>query len=125
MQHPIEPAHSSGIDAPQMNDPFPARKVMSAGLSGALTTILIWLAGEFGAEMPTEVATALVSVVIFLAGYFTRPGSWERVQQPSDCDDEVLQRHIDRARELGEPLKLPQGTYHLKRDVTIPPPTDP
>lgn len=106
---------------PRMNDPFPARKVLSSGISGAVTTVLIWIAGEFGVEMPPEVATALVTLVVFAAGYLTRPGTWERVEQPSDRDDELLESQIKRASERGEPLNLPRGTYHLNRDLQIPP----
>lgn len=122
MQSPIETATESGVDAPQMNDPYPARKVMSAGLSGALITILVWIAEEFGLEMPAEVAASIVTLTIFAAGYLTRPGTWERVQQPSDCDDTVVERQIQLAAERGEPVKLPQGTYYLNKDLQIPPP---
>jgi hypothetical protein len=47
----------------------PVRKVGAAGLAGAVSVILVWVATLAGVEMPAEVAAAITAVLAFGAGY--------------------------------------------------------
>jgi len=47
----------------------PTPKVASAGIAGAAVTIVVWLIGLLGVEIPGEVAAALAAVFAFVAGY--------------------------------------------------------
>lgn len=48
----------------------PERKVASAGLSGALSVVLLWAVTTFTAvEMDATVASAITTVVMSLAAY--------------------------------------------------------
>ena len=47
----------------------PEAKVLAAGISAAATTLIIFVAGLFGLEVPAEVAAAAVTVVAAVAGY--------------------------------------------------------
>lgn len=47
----------------------PRPKVAAAGIAGACTVILVWLAGLAGVEVPSEVASALTALLAFAAGY--------------------------------------------------------
>lgn len=50
----------------------PTRKVMAAGLAGALVTVLVGVLNVFNVEVPAEVSSALVTVISFVAAYFTK-----------------------------------------------------
>lgn len=50
----------------------PTRKVTAAGLGGALTVIIVFVINSLGTEVPGEVASAITTVVTFLAGYFIK-----------------------------------------------------
>lgn len=47
----------------------PETKVLAAGVSGAAVTLIVFVAGLFGLEVPAEVAAAAVAVVAAVAGY--------------------------------------------------------
>lgn len=47
----------------------PQPKVVAGGVAGALTIVLVWLAGQFGVDVPAEVASAFTVLVSFAAGY--------------------------------------------------------
>jgi len=44
-------------------------KVQAAGLAGAITTIVVFIAGQLGLEITAEVGAALTTVLATLAGY--------------------------------------------------------
>ena len=46
-------------------------KTASAGLSGSLTVVLVWLAGLAGLDVPEEVAAAFASILAFGGAYLT------------------------------------------------------
>lgn len=50
----------------------PTPKVVGAGAGGAIATILVWVLGLAGVEVPPEVAAALATVVAFIGGYIRR-----------------------------------------------------
>lgn len=45
-------------------------KVAAATAAAAVTTILVWVAGELGVDVPARVSDALVVLFVFAAGYF-------------------------------------------------------
>ena len=59
----------------------PDRKVAAGGLSGALTTIVIWATDLAGVDMPAQVASAFVLVIMFAVSYL--------VPDRSDADGEA------------------------------------
>lgn len=50
----------------------PTRKVTAAALAGAVTIIVVYVAGLFGADVPAEVASSVTTLLTFVAGYFVR-----------------------------------------------------
>jgi hypothetical protein len=48
----------------------PTPKVAAVGVAGAVTIVLVWVAGLLGIEMPPEVAAAIATLLTFGAGYF-------------------------------------------------------
>ena len=44
-------------------------KVVAGTLAAAIVTIIIWVAGALGVEVPVEVAGALTTILVFVAGY--------------------------------------------------------
>lgn len=62
------------MDTTPYNQPTasPTTKVTAAGVGGALSIVLVWIAGEFGISMPEEVASAFTTIIAFLSGYFVR-----------------------------------------------------
>ena len=48
----------------------PQPKVAAAGIGGAVAAIIIFVAGEFGVEIPGDVGAAIATLISFLAGYF-------------------------------------------------------
>ena len=53
-----------------MGDATPEPKVLAAGVSGAVATVLIWAATLAGLDLTPEVAAAIATLVAFVAGYF-------------------------------------------------------
>lgn len=47
----------------------PRPKVAAAGIGGAASILLVWVAGLLGLEVPAEVAAAFSTVVSFAAGW--------------------------------------------------------
>ena len=47
----------------------PEKKVTAATLAAAVTTIVIWILRAFDIEVPAEVAVAISTVVVGIAGY--------------------------------------------------------
>lgn len=50
----------------------PTNKVLAGGIAGACSVILIYVLGEFGIEMPPEVASAITFLLATGAGYMTK-----------------------------------------------------
>lgn len=44
-------------------------KVAAAGIAGAITTIIVFAAGQAGVTVPADVAAAVTTVVATVAGY--------------------------------------------------------
>ncbi len=47
----------------------PNPKVQAAGAAGAVTVLLVWVAGMFGLDVPAEAASAFTVLVSSAAGY--------------------------------------------------------
>lgn len=47
-------------------------KTYAAGTAGAVTVVLVWIAGMFGLEVPPEVASAVTTLIAAGAVYVTR-----------------------------------------------------
>ena len=50
---------------------LPNKKVTAGSTGGAITVLIVWAAGQFGIEVPPEIAAVLTTLVSSLAGYFT------------------------------------------------------
>lgn len=57
-----------------MNQPDaqPTNKVAAAGISGAASVLLVYVLGQFGLDVPPEVASAITVLAAFGAGYMTK-----------------------------------------------------
>lgn len=57
-----------------MNQPTnkPTAKVGAVGIGGALSIVLIYVASQFGLELPAEVSSALTLIVSFASGYLVK-----------------------------------------------------
>lgn len=51
---------------------IPQPKVAAAGVAGAVTTLIVFIAAQFGLEIPSEAAAAITGLVAFGAGYLKR-----------------------------------------------------
>ena len=47
----------------------PVKKVTAAGVGGGSVVAVVWLAAQFGVDMPLEVANGFVAFVAFAAAY--------------------------------------------------------
>lgn len=47
----------------------PTNKIAAVGVSGALSIVIVYLLGQFGVEMPNEVASAITLLISALSGY--------------------------------------------------------
>lgn len=47
----------------------PQPKVAAAGVAGAVTTVIVFIAAQLGLEVPSEVAAAVTALLAFAAGY--------------------------------------------------------
>ncbi len=45
-------------------------KVQAGGYAGAVTILVVYIAGLFGLDVPAEAASALTTLVAVAAGYF-------------------------------------------------------
>jgi hypothetical protein len=61
----------------------PTNKVTAATAAGALSILLVYVLGEVGVEISTEAASAITTLLAFVAGYLT-PGSTGRHAAPPD-----------------------------------------
>lgn len=50
----------------------PVPKIAAAGVSGALTTVLVYVANAAGLDLPPEAASAIVLLGTLAGGYFKR-----------------------------------------------------
>lgn len=50
----------------------PTPKIAAAGVGGAIATLAVWIAAQFGVDMPQEVGAAIATVLSLTAGYFKR-----------------------------------------------------
>lgn len=58
----------------------PVRKVAAGGVAGAIVTIAVFVLKNFAKiDIPSEVASALTTVVTFLISYIVPPGADETV----------------------------------------------
>jgi len=48
---------------------MPSRKIQAASLAAFTTTILVWIVGQFGVDLPAEVAAAITGLLTALVGY--------------------------------------------------------
>lgn len=46
---------------------------IATGGAAAATTVVVWIASLFGLEVPVEVAGALTTLIVFVAGYMVNP----------------------------------------------------
>lgn len=53
--------------AKNTREPYP--KTAAAGVAGAATVVLVYVAGLFGLEVPVEVGSALTALIAFGASY--------------------------------------------------------
>lgn len=52
----------------------PEPKVAAGGAAGAVTVLVVFIAGQLGLEVPPEAAAALTTLLAFGAGYLTPRG---------------------------------------------------
>jgi len=63
-------------------------KVSGATLAGAVTALLVWVAGLLGLEVPGEAAVAVTTLITFTVGYF--------VPDPARIDTDTLNEDYPR-----------------------------
>lgn len=56
----------------EQKDNTPTLKVTAATAASAGTTVIVWIASQFGAEIPVLVAGAITTLLVFASGYFKR-----------------------------------------------------
>lgn len=47
----------------------PVSKVAAGGTAGAVSIVIVYIAGQLGVDLPPEVSSALTTIVSFAAGY--------------------------------------------------------
>lgn len=47
----------------------PEPKISAAGIGGSIAVVLVWGLGQFGVDMPPEVAASVATLLAFAAGY--------------------------------------------------------
>jgi len=52
-----------------MADLKPTPKMAATGLAFPPALVLVWILGQFGVDMPAEVAGGVVAIIMWLAGY--------------------------------------------------------
>lgn len=52
-----------------MGNLAPTSKMAATGTAGAAALVLVWTLGQFGVDMPAEVAAGVAVLVSWLAGY--------------------------------------------------------
>lgn len=51
----------------------------AATLGGSLGLVIVWVASQFGVEVPEAVANGFVVILIALGGWIVKPGTGKRV----------------------------------------------
>ena len=51
---------------------LPTRKITSASLAGAVSTLAVFVAGHYGMEIDPEAASSLTLILSILAGYIVK-----------------------------------------------------
>lgn len=98
-----------------MSDLTPTAKVGQAPITGAVAIFLIWLLSQFGVVLPTEVAAAIVIILVFLVGYFimdrrtpsTADATAEELNAPRATvnNDHIMPSHFNSIEELEDYAK--------------------
>jgi hypothetical protein len=60
---------SRGVSQPTA---APTSKMTAAGAGGAASILFVFVAGQFGVDVPPEAAAAASALLAFLAGYITK-----------------------------------------------------
>jgi hypothetical protein len=69
----------------------PTNKVIAAGATGAVVTILVWLINTYsGQKIPAEVAAALTVVLSSLAAYFKAPSADQTTVPTSKAEEQAV-----------------------------------
>jgi hypothetical protein len=61
-----------------MADLKPTPKMAATGIAFGPGIVLVWLLGQFGVDMPPEVAAIIVAGIMWLAGYLKSEGILKR-----------------------------------------------
>lgn len=51
-------------------------KTAAAGLAGAITLVCVFVLGQFGIEIPADVASAITVIIAFVAAYMKSANDW-------------------------------------------------
>ncbi|MCE8005935.1 hypothetical protein [Aestuariivita sp.] len=77
----------------RMKNNIPTRKVAGGALAAALTSLLIWLLervflpGILPDGIPAEIQGAILTVIVFLVGYYVPPAARDQIvalEQPAN-----------------------------------------
>ncbi len=66
----------------------PSNKTTTTVVSGALVTVIVWIANTYGVDIPAEVAAAIVTLIATAIGYFMVAKSGKYVVLPEEQDEE-------------------------------------
>lgn len=66
----------------------PSNKTTATVVSGALVTVIVWIANTYGVDIPAEVSAAVVTLVATAIGYFMVAKSGKYVVLPEEQDEE-------------------------------------
>lgn len=66
----------------------PSNKTTATVVSGALVTVIVWIANTYGVDIPAEVAAAIVTLIATGIGYFMVAKSGKYVVLPEEQDEE-------------------------------------
>ena len=51
-------------------------KTAAAGLAGAITLVFVFVLGQFGVNIPADVASAITVIIAFAAAYLKGADDW-------------------------------------------------
>lgn len=51
-------------------------KTAAAGVAGAITLVCVFILGQFGIEIPADVASAITVIISFAAAYLKAANDW-------------------------------------------------
>ena len=66
----------------------PSNKTTTTVVSGALVTVIVWIANTYGVDIPAEVSAAVVTLIATAIGYFMVAKSGKYVVLPEEQDEE-------------------------------------